>query len=77
MKERERKRVQGERQRERERETQADSELSTEPIVRLNLTTLRSEPGPKSRIGPLTNWAIQAPLDWYTPLKGSVYKHEK
>ena len=38
-----------------ERESQADSALSTEPDEGLNLMTLKSWPGPKSRVRCLTN----------------------
>ena len=40
----------------------ADTTLGTEPDVGLNLTTLRSQPEPKARIGCLTPWATQVPL---------------
>ena len=45
-----------------ERESQADSTLSTEPDMGLGLTTLRSWPGWKPRVGSSTNWATQVPL---------------
>ena len=47
MREREHKR---ERQRERERESEADSMLSTEPDIGLNVMTLRSQPELKPRV---------------------------
>ena len=43
-----------------EREFQADFPLSTEPDSGLQLTTLRSQPELKSRVGCLTNWVAQA-----------------
>ena len=43
----------------RERKSQADSLLSKEPDARLDLTTLRSRPELKSRVGHSTNEAIQ------------------
>ena len=46
----------------RERESQADSSLSVQPDLGLNPMTLGSWPVPKSRVGCLTNWAIQCPL---------------
>ena len=49
-------------QREREREIQADSMLSAEPDMGLDLKTLRSGPELKSRVGHLTHWATKAPL---------------
>ena len=39
---------------------------STEPNMALELTTLRSRPKVRSRVGHLTDWAIQGPL--LTPL---------
>jgi len=47
---------------ERETESQAGSELSTEPDTKLDLTTLRSRPDPKPKIGHLTNCSTQTPL---------------
>ena len=37
--------------------------LSAEPDVELNLSTLRSWPEPKPRVGGLTDWATQVPLN--------------
>ena len=48
-----------------ERESQADSVPSTEPNAGLHLTTLRSWPEPKSRVGRLTDWATQVPPVFY------------
>ena len=48
-----------------EGESQADSTLSVEPIVGLDLMTLRSRPEPKSRVGCLTDLATQAPHPKY------------
>jgi len=48
---------------ERERETQADAVLSAEPDAGLDLTTLRSGPEPKLRVGRLTDCATQVPLE--------------
>ena len=42
-------------QRKRERESQADSILSMEPNIVLDLTTLKSQPELKPRVGHLTN----------------------
>ena len=53
----------GEGQRERERESPASSTLSAEPNAGLDPRTLRPRPELKSRVGRLTNWATQAPLD--------------
>jgi len=47
-------------QKEREREPQADSTLSTEPLVGFDLTTLRSWPEPKPGAIRLTECATQA-----------------
>ena len=49
------------RRRGRERESQADSPLSAEFSVGLDLTTLRSWPEPKSRVRHLTVWVTQVP----------------
>jgi len=46
---------------EKERESQADSALGAEPTVGLSLTTLRSQPELKPRVGRLTDGAIQHP----------------
>ena len=48
-------------QREKERESQADSTLSMEPDVGLDLTTLRSGPEPRTSSGLLTSCATQVP----------------
>ena len=53
--------VGGEAEEEGGRETQADSALSTEPDVGLDLMTPRSLPEPKPRVGRLTNCATQVP----------------
>ena len=44
-------------------ESQAGSTLSREPDVGLNLTTKGSEP--ESRVCCLTDWAFQAPLQFF------------
>lgn len=49
------------RERGREREPQADSALSRAPDTGLDLTTMRSRPEPKSRVGHFTNGATQEP----------------
>ena len=49
-----------------ERESQTGSTFSAEPDVRLNLTTMRSCPEPKSRVGHLTDWVTQAPTGTYS-----------
>ena len=54
--------------RERGRESQANSMLSMEPKMGLNLMTLRSWLKQKPRVGCLTNWAPQAPLSSALPL---------
>ena len=50
------------RETERERESQVGSTLIMEPNMGLNLTTVRSWPEPKSRVGHSTDWATQVPL---------------
>ena len=50
------------REREGERESQAGSTLSAEPDTGLNLTTVKSWPELKSRVGHSTDWATQVPL---------------
>jgi len=45
------------------RESQADSLLSVEHSLGLILTTLRSWPELRSRVGCLTNWATQVPQE--------------
>ena len=52
-----------ERQKERERQSQADSTLSTELVLGLDLTTPRSPPEQKSRVPSLTVYTTQAPLE--------------
>ena len=51
-----------ERERGRERESQAGFTLSSDPKSGLYLTTVRSWPDPKSRIGCSTDWATWAAL---------------
>jgi len=65
--ERERTRVHelGEAEGEGERESQADSTLSAEPDVGLDLMTLRSWPELKSRVGRSTDWATQVLWERY------------
>ena len=46
---------------EEERAIPSKLQLSTEPDVGLNLTTMRSQPEPKPRVPPLTDCTIQAP----------------
>lgn len=53
---------QGEGQRKKERKSQADSALSVEPHAGLSLTTLRSCPEQKPRVGCITYWTTQVPL---------------
>ena len=44
---------------------QVDFVLNVEPDLGLDLTTLRSRPGPKLRVGLLADWAPQVPLNCY------------
>ena len=55
------------RSRERENPKQTDSVLSTEHRAqcKLSLTTLRSQPEPKSRVSHLTKWATQVPQAYF------------
>ena len=53
----------GEGQRRKERENLKQAALSVEPFISLDLRSLRSWPKGKSRVGYLTNWATQMPLD--------------
>lgn len=45
----------------RERESGADPALSVEPDAGLDLTTPKSGPGPKPRVGRLADCTIQVP----------------
>ena len=49
-------------QKEKQREPQADSALSTEPDIRLDLMSLRSLPEPKPGVSHSTDYSTQAPL---------------
>lgn len=59
-------------QRERGRGSQADSTLSTEPCMVLDLTNLRSQYELKPRVRHLTDCATQAPLVFFLTMKISV-----
>ena len=58
----------------REREAQAGSALSPQsPICGSNSRTVRSWPEPKPRVGHLTNWATQVPLEYVSSLGSTMF----